>query len=202
MQTYEFEFLLEGPDIMGDDAIDALYEAGCDDGTFGRRDTEQHVGFDREAPSFGEAVLSAIADVEGAVPGLRVIRVEPDELVTMAGIAERAGRTRQSVGQLVAGQRGPGEFPTPVAWVRGRQRLWRWSEVAEWLASAKGERPALDPAAAEFLGALNGLLAARRHAVRLRRLQEEDEGGRNGFDLGAASKILNRPPLKPPRSAR
>lgn len=59
--------------------------------------------FAREAPSLTEAVMSAIASVEGVLGRGSVLRVEPDELVWGAEIAQRVGRTRQSV--LVGGSR-------------------------------------------------------------------------------------------------
>jgi hypothetical protein len=53
---------------------DALYENGCDDATVIVRDGVLHLDFDREAPSFSDAVGSAMHDVEKA--GGRVLRVE------------------------------------------------------------------------------------------------------------------------------
>ncbi|MDX6299926.1 MAG: hypothetical protein QOF53_1140, partial [Nocardioidaceae bacterium] len=44
---------------------------------------------------------------------LEVLHVDPDELVWASEIAERTGRTRQSVDQLIKAQRGPGGFPIP-----------------------------------------------------------------------------------------
>ena len=69
--------------------------------------------FDREAPSLLDAVLTAISDVE-SVDCLEVLHVDPDELVWASEIAERTGRTRQSIDQLIKGQRGPGGFPAPA----------------------------------------------------------------------------------------
>jgi hypothetical protein len=64
------------------------------------------VGFDIEADTFAEAVLRAIEDVEG-VPGLSVVRVEPDQLVWGSEIADRIGRSRRSlVRRLRAGPYG------------------------------------------------------------------------------------------------
>src|ERR1700729_634605 len=95
---YIFTLLMTGPDAT--EYVDALFNAGCDDATFGRRDDVSFAEFDREAPTLRAAVLSAIADVEGAVPGLQVYRVEPEEYVTASEIAKRTGRSRESVSQL------------------------------------------------------------------------------------------------------
>jgi hypothetical protein len=66
--------------------------------------------FAGEAGALLDAVVSAIEAVE-SVDGLEVLGVEPDELVWASEIAARTGRSRQSVDQLVKGQRGPGGFP-------------------------------------------------------------------------------------------
>lgn len=60
--------------------------------------------FDREAPTLLDALVSAIGAVE-SVEGLEVLHIEPDELVWASEIAERTGRTRQSVDMLIKGQR-------------------------------------------------------------------------------------------------
>ena len=60
----------EGRDLLDDDVLDALYEAGCTDASIGRRTVE----FGREAPSRWDAIQSAIRDVS-AVPGVQVIDV-------------------------------------------------------------------------------------------------------------------------------
>jgi predicted DNA-binding transcriptional regulator AlpA len=126
MPEYTFTLILDGePDL------DALYEAGCDDATFGEVDDVHYAEFARQASSLADAVLSAIHDVE-SVGCLRALRVEPDDLVTAAEIAKRLGRTRESVRLLIAGRRGSGDFPPPVSHLRSRTRLWRWSDVAAW----------------------------------------------------------------------
>jgi hypothetical protein len=57
-----------------DRMADELFEAGCDDGTFGCSERVFSVGFARDAESFEDAVRSAIADVQSA--GYSVARVE------------------------------------------------------------------------------------------------------------------------------
>lgn len=133
MSEFEFTLVIEGP-VMEDTTAESVFEAGCDDATFGAIDGTGYGEFIREASSFKEAVSSAIRDIE-SVGGLSVIRVEPDDLVTLAEIAERVGRTRESVRLLASGERGSGGFPTPASHLRARSRLWRWSEVAAWFGS-------------------------------------------------------------------
>ncbi len=103
MNVYIFTLIVTGVD---EDRLDALYEAGCDDATVGLSAQQSEIGFDREAPSLPQAILTAIAQAEDA--GATLARVEPDPLVWASAIAERLGRTRQSVDMLVKAQRGPG----------------------------------------------------------------------------------------------
>jgi hypothetical protein len=124
------------------------------------------IELEREAVTFADAVLGAIREVE-ELGDARVVRVEPDELVTASAIARRVGRSRQSIAQLIAGERGPAGFPSPALWIDGKTRLWRWTDVAEWLAAAVDHSAAIDRFAAEFLAMLNGELQARRHRERL-----------------------------------
>lgn len=112
-KTYTFTLFVQGVDILSHESMDALFEAGCDDATFGARDGAHYGEFDRVATSFSAALASAIHDITDALPGLEIVRVEPDDLVSMATIAERSGRSRESIRLLASKQRGPGGFPPP-----------------------------------------------------------------------------------------
>lgn len=159
MPEYSFSVVIDG-DV--DARLDDLFEAGCDDATFGAVDGVQYADFDRTAPTLVQAVASALSAIE-SVPGLRVVRVEPEELVTAAEIAERLGRTRESVRLLIAGERGPGCFPAPVSHLRTRNRLWRWSDVAAWA----GTLSATTLMEARLLAAVNAALELRTVAPEL-----------------------------------
>ena len=98
----------------------------------GSRGGVVYLDFDREADSLQAAVSSAIRDVRKA--GYRVSRIEPDEFINASEIARRLRRSRESVRKLVAGSRGPGRFPPRVSSVTKASPLWRWSEVAQWVA--------------------------------------------------------------------
>lgn len=162
---HSFTLILDGADPLTEENLDRLFEAGCDDATFGSREGLFHAEFDRSAPTFGEALRSAIRDVERAVSGLRVVRVEPEDFVTAADIAQRLGRSRESIRLLIRAERGPGYFPPPALWIGGKRPIWRWSDVAEWctrsldggLASVGSIREAV------FISAMNGALDVRRH---------------------------------------
>ena len=78
MKTYEFTLVLNRSEVSDDDC-DALYEAGCNDGTVVTRDGATYVAFDRQAETLEEAIRSATAQVRAA--GFEVTRVEMDALV-------------------------------------------------------------------------------------------------------------------------
>ena len=78
MTRYSFSLTIEGADILVDEALDALYEAGCDDATFGRSNGVQVGDFHRDAADFADAVASAIKAVESTVPGALVVAVRRD----------------------------------------------------------------------------------------------------------------------------
>lgn len=128
MAEYSFTLIIQG-DV--DARLDDLFDAGCDDATFGAVDGVQYADFERDAPTLLDAIASAIRAVE-LVPGLRVMHIEPDDLVTASEIATRLGRTRESIRLLIAGERGAGDFPPPVSHLRSKHRLWRWADVAMW----------------------------------------------------------------------
>ncbi len=164
MPTYDFTLIVQGPDLQDEANSEALYAAGCDDATVGRIGDVQHLDFTREAETFADAVFSALAAIESSVPGAEVVHLEPDEFVTMAEIAQRTGRTRESVRLLTSGQRGPGGFPAPATHLKTRHRMWRWPEVARWFGSVLGQRPegAADLDLYRFVTAFNAGLELRR----------------------------------------
>jgi hypothetical protein len=100
MKTYTFTLLLSGATKLQEELEDRFFESGCDDALLSFRDGVFYIDFDREAESMQEAILSAILDVERVGTGIRVIRVEPDELVTASEIVERTGRSRESIRKL------------------------------------------------------------------------------------------------------
>jgi hypothetical protein len=149
---------------MTKDNMRALDRAGCNDALFGRRGTVSYADFDREAESFGEAVLSAMHDIERAVTGLKVTRVEPEELLSASQIAVRTKRTRESIRLLIEGKRGPGSFPAPAVWLSSSRKLWRWTDVADWFTTSL-QNPVSDVQTAAFVASVNAALAVRRHSA-------------------------------------
>lgn len=170
---HHFELTVSGP--LTDERLDALFEAGCDDATLSSKGELIFAAFDRQAPTLPDAVISAIRAIE-TVSGLEVLHVDPDDLVWASEIAERTSRTRQSVGQLIKGMRGPGGFPSPTSHAT-RNPLWCWAEVEAWFAAYEGHPSEADRCA--VIGAINGALKARHNlraaveAAPLRRVVEE-----------------------------
>jgi hypothetical protein len=76
MNKYDFTLILAGSLELTDDLADALFTAGCDDGTPGTCNGVFSINFHREAASLEEAIRSAIEDVRTA--GYEVTRVEID----------------------------------------------------------------------------------------------------------------------------
>ena len=164
MPLHHFTLIVDGRDVQQEEMIDALFEAGCDDGLVGRAEGIQYIEFDREAARLDDAILSAVADVE-KIPGVTVARIADAGLVSMADIALRIGRTREGVRLLITGARGPGGFPPPVTDPRSRYRLWRWSEVERWITACLGKKVASSDD--DVLAAINASLELRRHGRRL-----------------------------------
>lgn len=80
MMTHVFTRFITLPDeTAGDDGVEALVEAGCDDRSPGVRDGMVHIDFHREAKSLEAAVRSACRPVRSTgcdVPRLEVPREE------------------------------------------------------------------------------------------------------------------------------
>jgi len=77
-KTYGFSVVLTVR-TLSDAECDALYEAGCDDGTIVSRKGVTFIAFDRKAQSLEQAIRSATANVRAA--GFEVKRVEMPALV-------------------------------------------------------------------------------------------------------------------------
>ena len=161
---FQFTLIVDGPDLQSDTAVDALFDAGCDDALVGRTDGIQYLDFDRSGPNPETAILSAIADVE-RLPGVEVLRLAGGELVSMADIGVHTGRSRESIRLLVTNERGPGGFPAPVTDPRTRYRLWRWSEVRRWFATHYPTSPMQkdDQGYEQVAAAINASLEVRHY---------------------------------------
>lgn len=172
-RPFEFTLILSPPPgELSDAELDRLHEAGCDDALIGRTAGVWHAIFERQAPSFAEAILSAIKSVEGASVGLTVERVDTDDAEVSTGqIAERLGVSRETVRLWATGKSGPTGFPPPVANV-GRTPVYRWADVAAWLRERRGGLarvkgiPLDDNPDMTFVEYLNARLRLRQVAAR------------------------------------
>ncbi len=146
MPVFEFSIIATGLD-PADEAFEAgFFEHGADDATISFQRGVIILDFSREAGSFELALCSALDAVTDA--GARILRIEPDPLVTLSDIAERSGLTRAAVSLFASGQRGSG-FPLPVARVTSESPLWLWVDVAQWLVSTgRLSEPVLEGAVA------------------------------------------------------
>jgi len=130
MKTHEFTIIASGITPEAEDFDNRFYDAGCDDATLSFQKGLVILEFDREAPSFSNAVQTAYADVLKV--GVKIERIEPDNLVSLTDIAERCGMTKQAISLYAKAERGSG-FPNPVARVTSPSPLWDWFTVADWL---------------------------------------------------------------------
>ena len=126
MPTYEFTVAIDrAPD---DDEFDRLFEAGLDDTIPETRDGHGVLNVAREAATMSAAILTVVRDIERA--GFRAVGIEDDDLVSLKTIAQRTGRSYESLRLLASGKRGPGGFPEPLSgdgWA-----LYSWALVADW----------------------------------------------------------------------
>jgi len=176
--TFQVVFTLPGGSSL-EPHLDALQAAGCDDAAFlgPAVDGTFIAEFDREAPSFTTAVVSALEALRSALPDVRLLRVQPEDIVSLSAIAARTGRTDESVRLLAQGRRGPGGFPPTAGWINDKTQVWRWADVARWFADALGEPPEGGEHAA-FLAALNDALDLAARAGDLRDRPDELEAVR------------------------
>lgn len=129
--------------------------------------------FERESASLPAAVVSAMRDLASVLPEAEPIRVENDNLVTIAAIARRLGRSHESVRLYSRNKRGPGNFPAPVGKIDDKTAVWEWGDITQWWEQAHGE-PVEGTADSAFLTIINDVLEMRRAAGRLGDGQAEE----------------------------
>jgi hypothetical protein len=156
-REYDFALIVGSVGEVTSSIEDALFEAGCDDATLSVKYGLLYMEFSRTAESLERAIITAILDVRRANLGADVLRVDECNLVTMAEIARRIGRSRQLVFQYMSGQRGPGGFPPPSCHLSAGAPLWAWCAVSYWLAQNDILRPE-DGWNAEVVAAINNVL--------------------------------------------
>jgi hypothetical protein len=135
MGQYNFtlRFALGTHDSDPNRLVDKLVAEGCDDALVGLgRLGHIALGFTREAPTAVEAIRSALADVQRAIPEAKLIEATPD-LVGLTDIANLLGFSRQYMRKLAVGK-GTG-FPLPIH--EGKPAIWHLATVLAWFADSK-----------------------------------------------------------------
>ena len=158
---YDFTIRLAKP--VTDAQADELFEADFHDVTDGTEAGRGFIAATVEADNVSDALAHAITVIESI--GLTPVAVDDADTVTATQIAQRTGRSRESIRLLASGERGPGGFPLPIY---TDPALYSWFEVARWFATALDE-PALprDEDAA--------VIAATSHLLRARALTNHDQ---------------------------
>jgi len=186
-REYDFAVVLGNLPDLTDEAMDALHESGCDDATFSLRYGLVFAEFSREADSYKQAVMSAIADVRKADTGAEVLRVNECDLVSASDIARRIERSRELVSQYIKGDRGPGNFPSPECFLSDDKPLWAWCAVSYWLLENQLIREE-DHEEAQFVWALNELLSVERQRKQNPELMRELKIGLKPVSTRASSR--------------
>ena len=163
MKDHAFEVILENH-CLSDELVEAIYER-CRPVLTSESDHIVKINFNRRAPSFTSAACGALADLERLE--VHASRIGSDDLVSLPKIARLMGRSREGVRLLIAGRRGPGNFPAPE--YESRQellRFWRWPTVERWFAAYEKRVARLEDHSDE-LAAINAALALARLRSRL-----------------------------------
>lgn len=160
-KEYAFTLLVKGPTEITAALEDQLFEAGCDDATLSFQWGGLRLEFMRAASSMEEAIITAIRNVESIEESVRVVSVEPSDNVSQAEIARRLQVSREYVRLLINGDRGDGNFPSPISGTTSQNTHWSWIDVLHWWQSARqaNDHTALEEA--ETIRIINGLLAQR-----------------------------------------
>lgn len=130
MDAHNFMLILDKP--IDEATSDMIFDAGLDDAAITAFDGHPALDVDREAPTLLDAIASAVTQVE-SIAGIHVLRVEGEELVSQADIADRTGRTRQAVNHWIKRDADSSGFPEPAYGISTRSPLWRWTDVQAWL---------------------------------------------------------------------
>ena len=161
LPKFEFTILVSSLGDQHAACADRLYGV-CGDAMLGRQGGHDFVDFVRESADFEEALTSAITDLRQV--GMKPVRIRLDEYVNASDIAARLGRSRQSVNQLIRGQRGPGGFPAAAHCSSGNIASYAWTDVVDWLDEHGYDSPVAPAERAMFntASSLNALLQLQR----------------------------------------
>lgn len=174
MTDFTFTLRFLAPAAHGGlDALSVLIYGEIDDASLSGPDSDGSylLEFDRRATSLPRALTGAVKELARTVPGARILRVEADDLATIADIARRSERSAESVRLLILGKRGPGNFPPAAGRLDARTKLWRWSDVEQWFSETMDEL-LTDTDDTLFCEAFNEALTLADLSPRLTRAQQ------------------------------
>ncbi|MFC4493883.1 helix-turn-helix transcriptional regulator [Streptomyces ovatisporus] len=130
MTDYEFLFVVEG--VSAESDLDSGVVFDEFDGLLASHRGRQLLTLSGDGAGAVDAAHRLSVRLRRALPAVRLLRLDPD-LVGVADIAERTGRSRQNVLQWIKGERrSHPPFPEPEG-TAGRSLVWRWGEVNAWL---------------------------------------------------------------------
>lgn len=133
---FEFTLVTNQTGRDGESMADALFEGGCDDAVVVSVNGTLCIEFERPGDDPEQVISEAIVQIKKALPGVDVVRVEPDPLVTLADAAERMGVSRQHLHNKFSRKRGDGTFPLPVSRVTSKNPLFHWVDILDWATRA------------------------------------------------------------------
>lgn len=163
MHTYTVSVVVDNLELT-DDVLDALF-TGIKDAVPSSINGVVKVTSPVPADDDHAAALRLIDLIHAALPQAIPVRLDQD-LVSITDIAERSGRTRESVRLFVEAKRGPGYFPPPIGIVGNAIRVWPWNSVLDWFREALGEELDERGVSPETAATIDAYLAEkRRHAV-------------------------------------
>ena len=147
-----FTFTVHLDRVPDDAEQDELFDAGLDDGNVIIDGGRASVLVTRPASSVEAALVEVLAEIRSV--GLDGVGIDNEDLVDLATIARRTGRSHESIRLLSLGRRWPGGFPAAVA-----PGVYSWGQVRVWFADQGTELPA--DAEADSLAAADLMLRAR-----------------------------------------
>ncbi len=174
MQTYTVAVVLENVELT-DDVLDAIF-AELEDAVPSQVGGVFQVSAPVDAPNDEIAAFKLIEHLQAVLPSAALVRLDQD-LVSIPDIAERTGRSRESIRLLVDGKRGPGSFPLPVGTVGDAIRVWPWAVVVDWFRESLDEDLGERGVSPRTAALIDACLAGRRRHVFLHEQRVTWAGG-------------------------
>lgn len=132
--TFTLKFRLASVDADSAAVVERLAAEGCDDALVGLGQPGRvAMEFVRDAADAKQAMMSALADVQRALPTATLIEASPD-LVGITDVAEITGVTRQNIRKLMISHSDSAPLPVHA----GNPSLWHLTDVLTWLGQQVG----------------------------------------------------------------